>query len=75
MANIEVVGKSVEEAVQAAAAELKIPGRHDVCIALRMPVIAEAATAIVLADLLLLEQRVPRVAKGEKDSKDCHHGR
>lgn len=58
-------------------AELKIPGRHDVCIALRMPVIAEAATAIVLADLLLLEQRVPRVMEGEdrKNSKDCHDKR
>ena len=56
--------------------ELKIAGRHDVCIALRMPVIAEAATAIVLADLLLLEQRVPRVAKGKKkrNSKGTRHG-
>ena len=58
-------------------AESKIPGRHDACIALRMPVIAEAATAIVLADLLLLEQRVPRVMEGEdkKDSQECHHER
>ena len=30
---------------------LKITGRHDVCIALRIPVIVEAATAIALADL------------------------
>ncbi|NVO18640.1 MAG: chorismate synthase [Bacteroidetes bacterium] len=30
---------------------LQIQGRHDTCIALRMPVILEAATAIVLADL------------------------
>jgi chorismate synthase len=30
---------------------LQIRGRHDTCIALRMPVILEAATAIVLADL------------------------
>ena len=30
---------------------LEIPGRHDVCIALRTPVIVEAMTAIVLADL------------------------
>ena len=36
--------------------ELHIAGRHDACIALRMPVIAEAATAIVLADLLLLHK-------------------
>ena len=33
--------------------ELKIPGRHDTCIALRCPVIVEAATAIALADLML----------------------
>ena len=30
---------------------LKVPGRHDVCFALRTPVIVEAVTAIVLADL------------------------
>jgi len=33
--------------------ELNIEGRHDVCIALRMPVIIESVTAIVLADLML----------------------
>ena len=32
---------------------LIIPGRHDACIALRMPVIIEAAAAIVLADFSL----------------------
>lgn len=32
---------------------LKIKGRHDTCIALRIPVVAEAITAIVLADLKL----------------------
>ncbi len=31
---------------------LVIPGRHDTCFALRTPVIVEAVTAIVLADLL-----------------------
>lgn len=31
--------------------DLKIPGRHDTCFALRTPVIVEAVTAIVLADL------------------------
>lgn len=31
---------------------LEIPGRHDVCFALRTPPIVEAMTAIVLADLL-----------------------
>lgn len=30
---------------------LSIPGRHDVCFALRTPVVVEAMTAIVLADL------------------------
>ncbi len=36
-------------------ATLEIPGRHDVCFALRTPVIVEAMTAIVLADLVLLK--------------------
>lgn len=34
--------------------ELVIEGRHDACIALRIPVIIEAATAIALADLKLI---------------------
>ncbi|HMK04127.1 MAG TPA: chorismate synthase [Ferruginibacter sp.] len=38
-----------------------VKGRHDLCIALRVPVILEAVTAIVLADLLLLEQKIPRI--------------
>ncbi len=32
--------------------EFSVKGRHDLCIALRVPVVLEAATAIVLADLL-----------------------
>ncbi|HLZ89185.1 MAG TPA: chorismate synthase [Puia sp.] len=40
-----------------------VKGRHDLCVALRAPVILEAVTAIVLADLWLLEQRAPRVVK------------
>lgn len=40
---------------------LSIGGRHDVCVALRAPVIVEAAAAIALADLSLVEQSVPRV--------------
>ncbi len=32
-------------------AEIKIKGRHDACFALRLPVVIEAACAIVLADL------------------------
>ena len=41
--------------------ELKVTGRHDVCIALRIPVIIEAAAAFVLADFMLQEQRVGRI--------------
>jgi chorismate synthase len=40
-----------------------VKGRHDLCIALRVPVVLEAVTAIVLADLMLLEQKIPRVLK------------
>ncbi|MDR1198141.1 MAG: chorismate synthase [Prevotellaceae bacterium] len=36
--------------------DFKIHGRHDACIALRMPVIAEAITAIVLADFIMLKK-------------------
>jgi len=36
--------------------DLKVKGRHDVCIALRIPVIIEAAVAIALADLMLRHQ-------------------
>ena len=35
--------------------ELRIGGRHDVCVALRVPVVLEAVTAIALADFMLLE--------------------
>ena len=41
--------------------DLSIEGRHDVCIALRVPVVVEAAAAIVIADLMLQEQKVNRV--------------
>jgi len=40
--------------------ELFIDGRHDTCIALRVPAVLEAATAIVLADFMLLEQKLKR---------------
>ncbi|MDR1226451.1 MAG: chorismate synthase [Prevotellaceae bacterium] len=33
---------------------LEVKGRHDACIVLRVPVVVEAAAAMVLADLLLL---------------------
>jgi chorismate synthase len=45
--------------------EITVGGRHDACIARRAPVIVEAAAAIVLADLMLLEQVVPRVIREE----------
>jgi len=35
---------------------LKVKGRHDICIALRIPVIVEAAAAIALADLKLIDR-------------------
>ena len=38
-----------------------VKGRHDLCIALRVPVVLEAVTAIVLADLLLLAQQIKPV--------------
>ena len=38
-----------------------IKGRHDLCVALRAPVIVEAATAVVLLDLMMLEQKIKRV--------------
>lgn len=46
--------------------DLEIDGRHDTCIALRIPVVIEAATAVALADLYMLEQQIPRVVNQEK---------
>jgi len=40
--------------------ELEIEGRHDTCIALRVPVVVEAATAVVLADFMMQEGKVGR---------------
>ncbi len=37
---------------------LKIKGRHDTCIALRMPVIIEAAAAITFADLMMIDRGI-----------------
>lgn len=44
--------------------DLEIEGRHDTCIALRVPVVAEAATALVLADLMMQEGIIGRRYKG-----------
>ena len=38
-----------------------VKGRHDLCIALRVPVVLEAVTAMVLTDLMMLEHRVGRI--------------
>ncbi len=38
-----------------------VKGRHDLCIALRVPVVLEAVTAVVIADMMLLEQRLKRI--------------
>jgi chorismate synthase len=43
--------------------ERSLAGRHDVCFALRIPVIVEAAAALVVADLMLLEQKVSRIQR------------
>jgi len=42
---------------------LRVRGRHDACIALRAPVVIEAAAAVVLADLLLIEQQRPKIKR------------
>ena len=41
--------------------DLVIEGSHDTCIAVRVHVVVECATAIVLADLMLREQKIPRI--------------
>lgn len=41
--------------------KFSIKGRHDLCIALRVPPVLEAVTAIVLTDLMLSEQRITRL--------------
>lgn len=43
------------------AENFSVKGRHDLCVALRAPVILEAATAVTLLDFLLLEQQIKRV--------------
>jgi chorismate synthase len=46
--------------------ELEVKGRHDTCIALRVPVVLEAATAIVLADFMMQEGHIAKIFKGKK---------
>jgi len=40
-----------------------IKGRHDLCIALRVPVVLEAVTSMVLVDLMLRAQQIPLIIK------------
>jgi len=42
---------------------LKVKGRHDTCIALRIPVIVEAAAAVAMADLILVDRGIHGVRK------------
>ena len=45
--------------------DFSVKGRHDLCIALRVPVVLEAVTAFVLADLLMQEKKIERVIFNE----------
>ena len=47
--------------------DLTIEGRHDTCIALRVPVVVEAAAAMVMADLMLQAQEVGRINKHKSE--------
>lgn len=38
-----------------------VKGRHDLCIALRVPVVLESVTAMVLADLMMQANLIPRI--------------
>ncbi|MFZ9387202.1 MAG: chorismate synthase [Chitinophagaceae bacterium] len=40
--------------------DFSVKGRHDLCVALRAPVIVEAVTAIALADFMLLHQQIKK---------------
>jgi chorismate synthase len=43
--------------------ELKVKGRHDRCIALRVPPVLEGVVALVLVDLMMMEGRIDRILK------------
>jgi chorismate synthase len=47
--------------------DLSIEGRHDTCIALRVPVVVEAAAAIVMADFSLQSQQTERIFKSKTE--------
>jgi len=50
--------------------KFSVKGRHDLCIALRVPPVLEAVTAIALADLMLLEQRIPRIQTADQTNDE-----
>ncbi|MFN5938049.1 MAG: chorismate synthase, partial [Sphingobacteriales bacterium] len=41
--------------------DFSVKGRHDLCIALRVPPVLEAITAIVLVDLMYVENKISRL--------------
>ncbi len=41
--------------------DFSIKGRHDLCIALRVPVVAEAIAAVAILDFMMLAQKIKRV--------------
>lgn len=43
--------------------KFSIKGRHDLCIALRVPPVLEAVAAIVIADVMLMEGKLERIIK------------
>jgi chorismate synthase len=47
--------------------DLAIEGRHDTCIALRVPVVVESAAAIVMADLMLQAQKIDRIHESKQE--------
>ncbi|MBC7721632.1 MAG: chorismate synthase [Pedobacter sp.] len=53
--------------------DFSIKGRHDLCVALRAPVIVEACTALVLADSMMLENRIPRVLPAGFSNEIIYH--
>lgn len=47
--------------------DLVVEGRHDTCIALRVPVVVEAAAAIVMADFMLQAQQRSRISRNKQE--------
>jgi chorismate synthase len=43
--------------------KFSVKGRHDLCIALRVPPVLEAVTAMVIVDLMMMENRIMRVVE------------